>query len=70
MNHCLIITAYKDIENLNRLIHYAPEEWGIYIHLDKKSSIRKEEIDKRAHVYQKREFTGEHGNTYGLFISC
>ena len=31
MNHCLIITAYKDIENLNRLIHYAPEEWGIYI---------------------------------------
>jgi len=54
MNHCLIITAYKDIENLNRLIHYAPEEWGIYIHLDKKSSIRKEEIDKRAHVYQKK----------------
>ena len=52
MNHCLIITAYKDIESLNLIISKTPNQWGIYIHLDKKSTVKVEEINNRAIVLQ------------------
>ena len=45
------MTAYKDVEAINRFISSTPWDWGIYIHLDKKSTIRREEIDKRAFVF-------------------
>lgn len=50
MRHCLLITSYKDVENLNRIIIYTPVEWGVYVHLDKKSTIKIEDVDKRARV--------------------
>lgn len=53
MKHCLIMTAYKpeSVGMMNRLISQMPDDWGIYIHIDKKSSISAQDIDPRAHVY-------------------
>lgn len=50
MNHCIIMTAYKDSGLINRFISKVPEEWGIYIHIDKKSSIKCSDINQRANV--------------------
>lgn len=50
MRHCIIMTAYKDIETINRFISLTPNSWGIYIHLDKKSNLRASEINSRAKV--------------------
>lgn len=48
MNHCVLISAYKDARLINRLISRIPETWGIYIHLDKLSDIKNEDISDRA----------------------
>ena len=53
MKHCLLITAYKNVDIINNLIDSVPTEWGIYIHLDKKSKIKESDISNRAHVYKK-----------------
>ena len=52
MNHCLLITAYKDVDSINRIIEYTPKEWGVYIHLDQKSHISPSQISDRANVYK------------------
>ena len=52
MSHCIIMTAYTDLEMINTFISRIPDEWGIFIHLDKRSSISKEDIDRRARVFQ------------------
>lgn len=36
MRHCIIMTAYKDIDMINEIISYLPDDWGCYVHLDKK----------------------------------
>ncbi len=48
MKHCVLITAYKDAKQINRLIGRIPQEWGIFIHIDKKSPISDNEISDRA----------------------
>ena len=52
MKHCVIITAYKDVCQINKLIEAIPLEWGIFLHLDKKSDISICEINHRAHSYK------------------
>lgn len=47
------MTAYKDVEMINRFIGTIPVEWGIYVHIDKKSSIPTEEINSRAIVIKR-----------------
>ena len=53
MKHCIIMTAYKDVAMINRIIARCPDNWGIYIHLDRKSDIDESEIDSRAKVFKK-----------------
>lgn len=53
MKHCLIITAYKDIEQINKLISHTPDEWGIFVHIDKKSNISESCINSRVVVLKK-----------------
>lgn len=53
MKHCIIMTAYKDVELINIFINRVPTNWGIYIHLDKKSNISTDEINARAIVIKK-----------------
>ena len=48
MKHCLIISAYKDVKAINMLIQYTPIEWGVFVHIDKKSSIDTNNINSRA----------------------
>ena len=52
MKHCLVITAYKDVRMLNRLIAATPEDWGIFVHLDRKSPVRAEDVSHRARVFR------------------
>ena len=48
MKHCVLISAYKDTKLINRLISRIPQEWGVFIHIDKRSKIRNEDINPRA----------------------
>lgn len=52
MRHCLLITAYKNVDIINNLIDSVPEDWGIYIHIDRKSKIKVDDINHRAHVFK------------------
>lgn len=45
------MTAYKDVAMINRFISLTPVDWGIYIHMDRKSNIRISEINSRAKVF-------------------
>lgn len=55
MKHCLIMTAYKDVGQINRIVKHTPSSWGVYIHIDKKSSIPVSEINPRAIVLKKNK---------------
>lgn len=46
------MTVYKasSVPVINQLISHLPDDWGIYIHIDKKSDINPSCIDARAHV--------------------
>ena len=48
MKHCLLITAYKDSELINRFISKVPDDWGIFVHIDRKSSINALDISNKA----------------------
>lgn len=45
MKHAILILAHNDIDFLLRLIDYFDSDFYIYIHIDKKSLIRSEEIE-------------------------
>ena len=51
MNHCLLLTVYKSAEICNRLIERMPENWDVYIHVDRKSDIKADSIHPRAKVF-------------------
>lgn len=51
MRHALIITAYRDVEMLNRIIQACPINYGIFIHVDKKSCIDLDKIGPKAKVF-------------------
>lgn len=70
MKHCVLITAYKDAPQINRLISRIPEDWGIFIHLDKKSEIKDGYIDSRAIGVKRRNiYIGEALRTLRLFLT-
>ncbi len=45
------MTAYKDICQINRIIDSAPENFDFYVHVDKKSNLKTEDISSRAHIF-------------------
>ncbi len=51
MKHCVIMTAYKDVDAVNRFILSTPVDWEIYIHVDKKSDIDNK-INSRARIFK------------------
>ena len=54
MKQAVLITAYHNVENLNRLIDLFNEDFNVYIHIDVKSGI---EMDTTRHnVFVYREF--------------
>ena len=65
MRHALIITAYKDVELLNTIIKATPGDYGIFVHIDKKSSIRLNEINSRAKIFSwKKVYWGSWEHLY------
>lgn len=59
MRHCIIMTAYKNVNQINHLISLIPEEWGLFIHIDKKSDINVNDIDNRAYVIKNGVYIGD-----------
>lgn len=53
MKHCIIMTAYKDVGLINKIIESAPDNFDFYIHLDKKCQITPSDISPRANVFKK-----------------
>lgn len=51
MKHCILMTVYKDVEQINRIIEFAPENFDFYVHIDKKSKLTRSDISKRANVF-------------------
>lgn len=47
------MTVYKNVNQINHLIRLIPDEWGIFIHVDKKSKINIKDIDNRAYIIKK-----------------
>lgn len=69
MKHCIIMTAYKDVEMINRFISLTPIDWGIYIHLDAKSSINMSDIDSRANIISaKKIYWGGWEHLYAFWL--
>lgn len=58
MRHCLIMTAYKDAEMINSIIDETPVSWGVYIHIDAKSSLLSSMINNRAIVIKNIVYIG------------
>lgn len=54
IRHCAIITVYKDIDTLNRMLSRMPKDWGIYIHIDKKSDLLPSDIQRKCNVISKQ----------------
>lgn len=46
------MTVYKDVNQINRIIDIAPDNFDFYVHIDKKSDITSSKISKRANVYK------------------
>lgn len=46
MKHAILMTVYKDVNLVNRLIKSYPESFDIYIHIDKKSYIKPSDIHR------------------------
>lgn len=59
MKHCIIMTAYKDVGLINKIIESAPDNFDFYIHLDKKCQITPSDISPRANVFKKYKIFGE-----------
>ena len=49
MKHCVIMTVYTDICQVNRFISTIPEDWDVYVHVDKKSDINVKDIIPKAY---------------------
>jgi len=46
MKHAILMTVYKDIDLINKLISLYPKCFLIFIHIDKKSNISINDIVK------------------------
>ena len=47
MKHCVLMTVYKDYDLINKIISSLPKDWGIFVHIDKKSNIEDIKNDKK-----------------------
>lgn len=50
MKHCVIMTAYHDLPMLRHFVEHIPLDWGIYLHIDRKSSIDESDLPPRVNV--------------------
>ena len=53
MKHIIIMTAYKDVALINRILGEVPEDWDVYVHIDEKSTISLCQLDQNAFVIKK-----------------
>ena len=62
MRQAILITAYRDIDQLCRLVDFFDEDFSIYIHLDKKCKDDSSRLVNRDNVFLYRKFAVEWGD--------
>lgn len=55
MTHCIIMTAYKDDELINTFLSKVPRDWGVYIHIDRKSKLQPSDI-RHANAFIEKKY--------------
>ena len=66
MKHIIIMTAYKDVALINRILGEVPDDWDAYVHIDEKSTISLSKLDQRAFVLKKYNQLGGGKTIYWL----
>lgn len=67
MKHAILMTVYKDIDLINKLISLYPKCFLIFIHIDKKSNISINDIVKHENVYVYKKYkVNWGGNNHSL----
>lgn len=56
MKHAILMTVYKDVELINRLIDSYPDEFGVFIHIDKKAGIAVSDIISKPNVHTVKKY--------------
>lgn len=56
MRHAILMTVYKDVELINRIISSYPSSFDLYIHIDKKSDIKVSDIKQGNHIHVIKEY--------------
>lgn len=54
MKHCIIMTAYKGADLINNFLNRVPNDWGVYIHIDKKSSMQPSDLHHGNAIIEKK----------------
>ena len=57
MTHAILMTVYKDPQLINFIINLYPDEFYIYIYIDKKSYIKPEDLIMRKRMFIYKEYT-------------
>ena len=62
MRQAILITAYRDLVQLQRLTEYFDADFEIFIHLDKKCHEKNNELFSKEHVHVSRHYNVEWGD--------
>lgn len=61
------MTVYRDAELVNRILMNVPNDWDVYIHIDKKSKLSPSMINKKAYVIKKYKINwGDVNHLYAI----
>lgn len=70
MKQGLLITAYKNIQHLKHIINHFDDNFSFYIHIDKKSTVTDDELDKikkdKKKIFISRAYTTNWGGVNHL----
>ncbi|HCE54161.1 MAG TPA: hypothetical protein DER05_03800 [Lutibacter sp.] len=67
MPQAILITAYKNYHHLGEIIKFFDDDFEVYIHIDKKSIITKEELNKLKNYSQVKLVTQKYKVNWGGF---
>ena len=67
MKQAILVTVYKDIDRLKILVDQFDDDFSFYIHIDKKSQIKKEDIELLENTENIRFISREYSINWGGF---
>lgn len=65
MRHAILILAHKNLEQLCRLVEYFKYDCDVFIHIDRKQTIKPDEKKKLLSFHQVKLITQEYEVNWG-----